>query len=133
MSPPGTCGSSLQMRERNSVTETDLYCEGCGALISCDDPLLPSDGLALNIGGHHGGFNDDTTGGTFNNLLVLCHDCVLRLVGLFPILHLKFGVGCHPSHDTPCCPYGWRWGENDELLVPNESLNGWVPMPEVGE
>lgn len=77
-------------------------CEGC------NNPHTDY-GFALDISGGYAQFTDcfgeDPSP---NHYLRLCHDCVLRLVELFPIMRSKLNGGCHPyTGETPCCEFGW--------------------------
>lgn len=115
------------------MTETlPDHCDGCGAPITRWLPTEPPDfGFSFDLGGSYSGFRD-LEYSVFKGRLDLCHDCVIRLVELFPILRLKLGAGCHPSlTDTPCCAHAWKVDDTNDLvtLVPNGDLTGWVAVP----
>ena len=101
-----------------NITET---CEGCGA---------PSPhGLSLDITGGYNEFTDNYDGERHTKSLRLCHDCVLRLVSLFPALRDKFGRGCHPCDDAflPCCAHAWTQIDGVPHVA-SPMLDGWVPL-----
>lgn len=113
------------------MTETCL-CEGCGAEVPCyrDSRQRTAiiGGLRLDITGHYNGFTDNYDGSDFSSALNLCHDCVLDLIALFPILRAKFGGGCHPCDESlPCCEHAWTVIERKSYRA-NETLDGWVPL-----
>ena len=48
---------------------------------------------------------------------LLCHDCVVKFLTLFPNLGKDVQRGAHPSlTEEPCCPWAWRvvWGDEDK-------------------
>lgn len=119
------------------MTETlPTNCDGCGAPVTRWLPTEPPNhGLAFSLTGSYSGFTDlffnDDADHQFYERIDLCHDCVLRLVELFPVLRLKLGVACHPCDDsTPCCAYAWQSvGDNENVNIPNADLSGWLTVP----
>ena len=77
-------------------------CDGCSATYT-------HYGMSFDISGGYSQFTDCFgEEPSDNHTLRLCHDCVLRLVDLFPVLRTKFAGGCHPTTaDAPCCEFGW--------------------------
>lgn len=81
---------------------TNKTCDGCSV-------NYQTNGLSLDISGGYAQFTDCfgedySDSHQFN----LCHDCVLRMIELFPVLRTKFGTACHPTAaGSPCCDFGW--------------------------
>lgn len=82
--------------------KTTHTCDGCSVTYT-------DWGMSLDISGGYAQFTDCFGEDARDaHTLYLCHDCVLRLVNLFPALRAKFGAGCHPTTaDAPCCEFGW--------------------------
>jgi hypothetical protein len=115
------------------MTETlPNNCDGCGAPVTRWLPDEPPDrGLSFDISGSYAGFTDNFQRPvSFAGRIDICHDCVVRLVELFPILRLKFGVACHPCEDEkPCCAHSFSpMKKHNFLRVPNADLTGWVEI-----
>lgn len=93
-------------------------CDECGELIPLVFPdiramqnefnLQVENGLLINLSGHYNGFTDTVFEDDFNDLLVLCHDCCVKLFEAFPKATERWNKGwLHPSPDELCCRWGW--------------------------
>lgn len=108
-----------------------INCYGCEArieLVEAGNVETPLAGLSFSLAGYDSGFNDDTS--DHNPLLILCHDCVLRLIDLFPRAGREMQRACHPNgndDDTPCCQYCWTFIDG-ETHIPTTDLKGWRPL-----
>jgi hypothetical protein len=115
------------------MTETlPEHCEGCGAPVSRWLPTEPPNhGMAFGLRGSYAGFTDSFEPQAFQHRLDLCHDCVLRMVELFPIMRFKLGVACHPCEtEVPCCAYGFTTSDEKGFIrIPNNDLSGWRSVP----
>lgn len=97
-------------------------CDACHAHIEHDQ-------LTLDISGGYDHFTDSWSE---RKTLTLCHDCVLRMIELFPVMGEKLGKGCHPCNSmTPCCAFAWR-SIDDVCVVPADDLRSWVPLYQNG-
>lgn len=91
-------------------------CDACGA-------SFIHDGLTIDISGHYNGFTDHCDHLPFR----LCHDCVVRMIEVFPAMADKLGKGCHPCEsEMPCCAFAWKTVD-DVCSVPSDDLQSWVP------
>jgi hypothetical protein len=112
-------GQSLMEHYTNS-------CDACGDIMHDKPSPFPFfNGLSFDISGGYDQFTDLTEGAL---TLTLCHDCVLRMIALFPAMGKKLGKGCHPCEsDTPCCAFAWQ--KIDGVgMVPSKDLQSWVPF-----
>lgn len=85
--------------------------------VRCDECLkewpawqkkLPNFGWSIPLAslGYYGGFTDDW--GSSEQRYILCHDCVVRLLTLFPGMAAQINPGGHPyDGEVPCCSWGW--------------------------
>ena len=115
--------------------QNHINCYGCSTRIPLvgEDIDMPVNGLSLSLAGNYDGFNDDTS--DHAPRLILCHDCVLRLIELFPRAGREMQQGCHPidnDSDTPCCAYCWTFIDG-ESHVPTPDLKGWRPHIQYAE
>ena len=99
-----------------------VVCNACGESVRVESAQhlldLPDNGWAIPIRdfGYYGGFSDndlsyDDNRGDIKDYLVMCHDCVLRLLEIFPRLAKRIGFGAHSmlgDDERPCCDYAWR-------------------------
>ena len=109
-----------------------VRCSGCGVETVCNQQKhLPDNGwdLPFDLFGYYGGFTDEVDV-LFSNRRsrswILCHDCIVKLLTVFPLLGDTIGRGTHLCEDeTPCCEWAWRSTErfgkyerndNDELV-----------------
>jgi hypothetical protein len=90
-------------------------CSACALRVICrSQDIYPDNGwvLPFDAFGYYGGFDDNigiTLGGTRSREWILCHDCVVKLLELFPRLSETIGANAHPcSSDTPCCRHAWQ-------------------------
>lgn len=96
-----------------------VRCSGCDYDVQCDEQKhLPSNGwdLPFDLFGYYGGFTDEVDV-LFSNRRsrswILCHDCIVKFLTLFPALAETIGKGTHPcDSETPCCEWAWRSTEN---------------------
>ena len=53
---------------------------------------------------------------------MLCHDCVVKFLTLFPRLRDTFSKGLHLCEsETPCCEWAWRGTDKFGEYETNES------------
>jgi len=90
-------------------------CPGCDKRVPCTHGgIYPDNGwvLAFDYFGYYSGFDDNVPvlfGQQRSREFMLCHDCVGRLLALFPRLAEMVGPNCHPCEgDTPCCRHAWQ-------------------------
>lgn len=90
-------------------------CSACDTNIECNSQLVyPDNGwvLPFDTFGYYGGFDDSIDvliGGTRSREWILCHDCVVKFLELFPRLAEKLGANCHPcDEEVPCCRHAWQ-------------------------
>lgn len=81
----------------------------------CEDwegVIQPDNGLHLQILTGYGMFIDpmDEESGNRLESIVLCHDCSVKFVRLFPEQFQKelFDGGHHGGEGTPCCEFAWQ-------------------------
>lgn len=100
-------------------------CDGCGA--TTPSPFFADDGFSFDLSGGYGQFTDYTE--EDEQRLMLCHDCVLRMIALFPAMGKKLGKGCHPCmEDVPCCAFAWTQDEEGTPLVASDDVKSWVSL-----
>lgn len=107
----------------------DFTCDGCAGVFSYDTrDAHHTEYLFCDITGGYAGFTDICFHPrSENDNMFLCHNCVVRMIELFPALRKKFGTGCHESvTSTPCCAHSYSF-DGDTTMYPNETLTGWVP------
>lgn len=87
-----------------------VICTACGKLVPAElvNDHLPDNGWSLDFSnfGYYGGFTDE-----FNETprWKLCHDCVVKLLALFPLLGETINKGGHScDSEQPCCEWAWR-------------------------
>jgi len=72
--------------------------------------VQPDNGLHISIHTGYGMFDDPMDEEVIETLqtVVLCHDCSVRVINLFPEEFRKLFQGGHPYNgDTPCCSFAW--------------------------
>jgi hypothetical protein len=87
-------------------------CMGCGSQVKSADlnSDLPDNGWKLypDDFGYYSGFHD-SFGEEESRPFIICHDCVVKLLELFPRLAEMIHPGGHPCQDeTPCCRHAWQ-------------------------
>lgn len=92
-----------------------ILCTACGNETECNQQkFYPDNGwvLPFDTFGYYGGFSDDISvliGERRSREWILCHDCVAKLLSLFPRLTATLERGLHNcENDTPCCEFAWR-------------------------
>lgn len=101
------------------IKQQAVQCDNCGAInvaVQEGTPLIDG-GWAFDVRsfGYYAGFTDSmfVEG---EQLVVLCHDCCLKMVEALPVMK-KFVRGGHPSllneGAPPCCPYAWKFEKNE--------------------
>lgn len=90
-------------------------CENCNKTEELHyNDKLPRNGwiIPFDTFGYDGGFDDNIgvlCGGDESRYLVICHDCVLKVLEVLPRVGEMLGSGCHQHlDDTPCCRHAWR-------------------------
>lgn len=111
------------------------HCDGCGVAITRLQPNEPPTlGMSFDISGSYNGFVDRYDADMYQRSLELCHDCVIKMITLFPEMGKKLGKGCHSESsidEAPCCAHAFTFSKDLTMtMVPNESLTGWVPLEE---
>jgi hypothetical protein len=85
------------------IEEGLVICSACEKSVKAvRDTDLPDDGWVLDFDyfGYYGGFTDEMS---------VCHDCVVKLLELFPRLGELVGANNHPCQDAvPCCRHAWQ-------------------------
>ncbi len=108
-------------------------CHGCGSMAPHhSQEEFPDNGWAFNINnfGYYAGFTDPI--GDPEQLVRLCHDCVLKLLDTFPLLSVLIGNGCHSQNgpnEVPCCRYAWKaeWIGNSAInYLASEDGQQWI-------
>lgn len=101
-------------------------CDACGFVTEDNSSPFPNrDGLSFDISG---GYDQFTDAWQEQKKFSLCHDCVLRMIALFPAMGEKLGKGCHPCEsETPCCAFAWKMFDG-VCVVPADDLKAWVPL-----
>ena len=116
-----------------------VVCNTCGQSVRCENAQrsldLPDNGWAIPLKdfGYYGGFSDndfifDDNRGDIKDYLVVCHDCVLRLLETFPRLAERIGFGSHSmsgNDERPCCDYAWRTHNG---IVEKGKQGEWIPL-----
>ena len=100
------------------------YCDECAQEVECSIAIegawgstRPLFGWSFqpNTFGYYNGFTDMPP--NRDKEFTLCHDCVVRLLTLFPGLASTIAPGGHPFEgDTPCCDWGWS-GDTEKLKM----------------
>lgn len=103
-------------------------CSGCGVEQPCTQQKnYPDNGwvLPFDTFGYYGGFDDNVDvllSDVQSRQWVLCHDCVVKFLTLFPRLQDTFAKGLHPCEgETPCCEWAWRGTDKFGEYETNES------------
>ena len=102
------------MTTANDRMSRTVKCSACGE----DAPATqqedaPDDGWTMSFDsfGYYGGFSDDIRRNEKKNVM-LCHDCCVKILEMFPLEFQERFRGGHPASnrnsDTPCCKYAWR-------------------------
>lgn len=122
-------------------------CDGCGrSMPATQQKNYPDNGWALPYEefGYYGGFTDNISvllSSEPSKLIVLCHDCVIKILDALPLLKEFLADQRHNCQDsTPCCDYAWQATELfgkyiDGKAVPGvhvlHSYNGaWINVDE---
>ena len=101
------------------IKQQAVQCDNCGAIemaVQENTPLIHC-GWAFDVRsfGYYAGFTDSAFTEQ-EQLVVLCHDCCVRMVEALPVMK-KFLRGGHPSllsdEAPPCCPYAWKLVTNE--------------------
>lgn len=97
------------------TTTNQIHCPACDARVSCTGGgVYPDNGwvLPFDIFGYYSGFDDNVPvliGEQRSREFILCHDCVVKMLNLFPRLAEAVGPDTHPcDDDTPCCRHAWQ-------------------------
>lgn len=93
-----------------------VRCAGCGSVTpSALQEDMPEHGWVLPYEdfGYYAGFTDNIdmlTEDRPSKTAPLCHDCVVKVLEVLPLLAAKIDQGVqHPyTGDVPCCPWGWK-------------------------
>ena len=93
-------------------------CSACGEEAECtQQDNYPDNGwvLPFDLFGYYGGFDDNMAvlvGQRQSREWIMCHDCVVKFLDLFPRLSESLGGSSHPcsKNEEPCCKYAWRIG-----------------------
>jgi hypothetical protein len=125
----------------NELKKKNVECSGCGnSAPATQQENYPDNGWVMPFDsfGYYGGF-DDNIDWLFNKeesrQWILCHDCVVRFLQLFPRLHKSIGKALHPCEsDTPCCEWAWKGTDSfgqyekdeDGKLAPANGVNYYV-------
>ena len=103
-------------------------CSGCGEQCACtQQENYPDNGwvLPFDTFGYYGGFDDNVDvllTDVPSRQWVLCHDCVVKFLTLFPRLRDTFSKGLHLCEsETPCCEWAWRGTDRFGEYETNES------------
>lgn len=90
-------------------------CTTCLERVPCtQQQTYPDNGwvLPIDVFGYYGGFDDDLSvlsGNRQSRLVIMCHDCVVKFLNLFPRVAEIVGANCHSCHDEiPCCAHAWQ-------------------------
>jgi hypothetical protein len=117
------------------TTAEQVICSACGeGAPSTYQSGLPDSGWSLPFQsfGYYGGFSDDLEaefGITVFQRWVLCHDCVMKFLYVFPALAKSVQAGQHPcENDTPCCQFAWR-AHPETGVIQIAQLGQWVDKP----
>jgi len=97
------------------IEEGLVICSACEKSVKAvRDTDLPDDGWVLDFDyfGYYSGFTDEMSallGAEPSRKLTMCHDCVVKLLELFPRLGELVGANNHPCQDAvPCCRHAWQ-------------------------
>lgn len=91
-------------------------CSACGEQALCTrQSNYPDHGwvLPFDTFGYYGGFDDNMDvlfGRRISREWIFCHDCVVKLLSMFPRLANDIGKNCHscPTGDEACCAHAWQ-------------------------
>jgi hypothetical protein len=107
--------------ERIMKALSHTECDECGTQIKVsganENHIQTELGFANNMGGGYGEFIDAFDLDTY---VVLCHDCTATMFAAIPNVAnrwiARMGTkGWHPYEgDTPCCPFGWTFTQEEE-------------------
>ena len=115
--------------------KTVVFCHGCEKPSMCtQQDSLPDNGWVFPYGifGYYGGFTDNIDallglGDAENEHWILCHDCIVKILTVLPLLGESLPKGQHPCETAkPCCKWAWK-RLADKTVVPDE-LGNWVEM-----
>jgi hypothetical protein len=95
--------------------ERTVVCTACEKPVkAAHETDLPDDGWVLDFDyfGYYSGFTDEfhaLIGAEPSRKFTMCHDCVVKLLELFPRLGELVGANNHPCQDAvPCCRHAWQ-------------------------
>lgn len=101
-------------------------CDGCGETVKSESINHPFTDCGWNLNlakmDYYGGFTDVdwTIDATDNHSFRLCHDCCVKLLGLFPLIAKRVPRGSHPCEsDVPCCDYAWTLDDFGVVMLAN--------------
>lgn len=109
-----------------------IVCSECGkAKAATQQNVLPDGGLVFHPRewGYYGGFTDNEPWVPMKpeEEVVLCHDCSLRLVRLFPSIARALGEGGHHPGDLKepaCCEYAWTF-DSSKFVYRGQRDGSW--------
>jgi len=90
-----------------------VKCSACGIdAPATQQDSAPDNGWTMSFDsfGYYGGFSDDIRREAQKDV-VMCHDCCVKVLEMFPLEFQEKFRGGHPDSsgdDTPCCKYAWR-------------------------
>lgn len=99
-------------------------CDACGSGLPTQGWHVPYQSM-----GYYNGFTDN-----LNSLLsdeqekywFMCHDCIVKLLALFPRLGEFLDKGEHPCRqEVPCCRWAWRMSDDHRVQIVDDEGN-WV-------
>ena len=103
-------GGDLGERTVNRVKHDTTTCDACGAQGGTACGRLPDNGWTLPFTsfGYHGGFTDDYDR---DEAWLMCHDCVVKFLTLFPRLAKSISGGHPTPSGARCCEFAWEYDE----------------------
>jgi hypothetical protein len=95
---------------------------------------LPDNGWVFNINnfGYYAGFTDPI--GDPEQIVRLCHDCIVKFLDTFPLLSVLVGKGGHSPNgpnEKPCCRYAWKAesiGSSTITYLASDDAESWEIM-----
>jgi predicted nucleic acid-binding Zn ribbon protein len=120
------------------LTEDEyIQCNGCNRLVKSagfGNPKAPDNGwhLPVKIFGYYSGFTDDVLDvkeTIWDSALVICHDCVVKMLSALPNKNMVEKGGhtqVHFADDKPCCDWAWKL---DGSVCYFADEGKWYPSP----
>jgi len=111
-----------------------VFCDGCEKPSACtQQDSAPDNGWVLpyQTFGYYSGFTDDIEvlfGQKESRNWILCHDCVVKILEVLPMLGATIDRGSHLCDaEIPCCKWSWKPKADGEsgYLILNEK-NEWI-------